>query len=647
MKNIDTSLPVNLPLLFRLRSQDCEDVTIQAAKDSSGNFKYYTFKEFYEQVILFALALKELGIERGDQVALISDNRREWLISDVALLSLGAADVPRGCDSMGTEIRYIISYAECAYGFFENTRQLQKVLDNTQEVPLFKTAILFDGYAEDIALSAKEKGITLYSFNQLMENGKKIGLEHRSEIESEMDKTKGDDVATLIFTSGTTGVPKGVMLTHRNYMVQLEVVHNVLHVKKGDMWLSVLPVWHSFERVVQYIAITLKSGIAYSKPIASVMLPDMAIIRPQWMCGVPRLWESLAQGVYRSMRKSGGVKYALFNFFVSVGKKYACSKEYITGRIPRFSKRVPLFDFIVGIIPFIFLWPLYQLGNILVYKKIKEKLGGRLECGISGGGALQPDTDLFYRGIGVHLLEGYGITEAGPVLSVRNSKKPRPGCVGVVYPCSEIKIVQEEHGIILSDKPLPAGKKGMILARGEQIMKGYYKQPELTALAIDKDGWLNTGDVGMLTLDNEIKITGRAKDTIVLLGGENIEPLGIESALTSSSYIETAVLMGQDKKYLGALIVPSKDMIQSFAKETGLTYTSYEELLESAEIANLVRSEIDNQVSSKTGFRTCELVSKFVLLPDSFTVGKELSGKQEFMRHKIAEMYKEQIATLF
>jgi long-chain acyl-CoA synthetase len=647
MKNIDTSLPVNLPLLFRLRSQDCEDITVQASKDSTGTFKYYTFKEFYEQVILFALALKELGIKRGDHVALISDNRREWLITDVALLSLGAADVPRGCDSMGTEIRYIISYAECTYGFFENTRQLQKVLDNIQEVPLFKTAILFDGYSEDIALTAKEKGITLYSFQQLMEKGKTIGLEHRSEIESEMDKTKGDEVATLIFTSGTTGVPKGVMLTHRNYMAQLEVVHTVLHVKKGDMWLSVLPVWHSFERVVQYIAITLKSGIAYSKPIASVMLPDMAAIRPQWMCGVPRLWESLAQGVYRSMKKAGGIKYTLFNFFVTVGKKYIVAKEYVTGRIPRFSQRVRLFDFIAGIIPFLFLWPLYQLGNVLIYKKIKEKLGGRLECGISGGGALQPDTDLFYRGIGVRLLEGYGITEAGPVLSVRNSKKPRPGCVGVVYPCSEIKIVQEEQGTILNNQPLPAGKKGMILARGDQIMKGYYKQPELTASVIDKDGWLNTGDIGMLTLDNEIKITGRAKDTIVLLGGENIEPLGIESALTSSSYIETAVLMGQDKKYLGALIVPVKDMLQSFAKETGLTYTSYEELLESAEIANLIRSEIDNQVSSKTGFRTCELVSKFVLLPESFTVGKELSGKQELMRHKIAQMYKEEIGTLF
>ena len=291
--------------------------------------------------------------------------------------------------------------------------------------------------------------------------------------------------------------------------------------------------------------------------------------------------------------------------------------------------------------------PLYALGNVLVYKKIRGKLGGRIVCALSGGGALQPDIDAFYQAIGFPLIEGYGITEAAPVLSVRWPFKARLGCVGQVFPCAEVKIVAEEHGKIVSDVPLPPGKKGLVLARGRQIMKGYYKRPDLTEQAIDNGGWLNTGDLGIMTYDGEIKITGRAKDTIVLLGGENIEPQVIESALCSSDFIESVVVMGQDKKYLGALIVPSKDNIVNYASEHGLTTEDYEELLNSQPILNLIRNEIDSKVSAEAGFRVCERIYRFALLQNSFTVGRELSGKQEMMRHKIVDLYKKEIESLF
>ena len=287
------------------------------------------------------------------------------------------------------------------------------------------------------------------------------------------------------------------------------------------------------------------------------------------------------------------------------------------------------------------------LGDILVFKKIRAKLGGRLTTAVSGGGALQPDTDAFFHAIGFPLLEGYGITEAAPVLAVRDPSKPRTGCVGQVFPCSQIKIVAEEHGKIISDEPLPPGKRGLVLARGRQIMKGYYKRPDLTEQVVDKDGWLNTGDLGMLSFDNEIKITGRAKDTIVLLGGENIEPQVIESALRGSPYIETVAVMGQDKKYLGALIVPSKESVLMYAQEKGLSVKSYEDLLNNQQIISLIRSEIDERISAEEGFRVCERIYRFALLPESFTVGKELSGKQEMMRHRIVDIYKKQIDTLF
>ena len=365
------------------------------------------------------------------------------------------------------------------------------------------------------------------------------------------------------------------------------------------------------------------------------------------MCGVPRLWESLAKGVNRAMKKEGGIKYALFNFFISVGTKYAWAKEHITGCACRFNYRPRLFDFIVGIMPFIALWPFHALGELLVYRKIREKMGGRITAAISGGGALQHETDCFYRAIGFKLLEGYGITEAAPVLSVRNIHKPRPGCVGEIYPSAEIKVVAEKNGSPISSEPLKPGETGLVLARGDQIMKGYYKKPELTAGVIDKDGWLNTGDLGKLTFDGEIKITGRAKDTIVLQNGENIEPLGIETALCGSPYIETAVVFGQDEKFLAALIVGSKANIMSYAEEHNIQCKEYEELISRPEIEDLIRCEIDNIVSASNGFKPCERIFRFVILDKSFEIGRELSAKQEFMRHKVAELYKDKIAELF
>lgn len=565
----------------------------------------------------------------------------------MALLSLGAIDVPRGTDSMSSEIRFIIEFAECKYGIFANIRQLEKVLENLSSVPLFKTAILFDSPSKQEHDTITAQGITLFSFTEIMTQGKKIGLQNAFLIEQEMEQTETHAVATIIFTSGTTGVPKGVMLTHRNYIAQLEVVHHVLTVKEGDMWLSVLPVWHSFERVMQYIALTLKSGIAYSKPIASVMMPDFLSIRPQWMCAVPRLWESLAQGIYRTMRKKGGISLSVFLFFIAIGKKYTWAKEYITGKVPRFRRRLRIIDFLLGIIPAIILFPLYMLGEILVYKKIREQLGGQITAVISGGGALQDETDAFYRAINLKLLEGYGITEAGPILSVRDCKNPRPNCVGVIYPSSSIKIVKEENGIALNDTPLKPGKQGLIYARGEQIMKGYYKQAELTKATIDLYGWLNTGDLGMLTYDNEIKITGRAKDTIVLSGGENIEPLVIENALCGSKYIETAMVVGQDKRYLAALIIPLQSEITTFAHINHIKYIHYSELLEDDIIQELMSEEIKKRVNSTTGFRLCERIVRFTLLPKSFTIGKELSAKQELVRHKINAIYSTEIEQLF
>ena len=646
----DESVGKNLVQMLRSRKELCPETVLQYVKNSKGEEKKYdtyTYRDVYGKVIEFACALKNLGIKRGDKVGLISDNRREWLITDFAVLSLGASDVPRGCDSMGTEIRFILNFVECQVCFFENQKQLSKVLEKIEEVPSLKKAVIFEKADESVFQLAESKGITVINFAELEESGKKASLEEKNAVEHEIDLTSGSDLATIIFTSGTTGTPKGVMLTHDNYIAQCEVVNSVLtYVKPGDKWLSVLPVWHAFERTINYLIISLKNGIIYSKPIGSVMLEDMAALKPETMCGVPRLWESMAQAFFRAMKKKGGVTLALFNAAVSTGKAYSRAKELVFGLVCRYQKRSRILDFMAGILPFIILTPANALFELIIFKKIRAKFGGHMKYAISGGGSLQPETDAFFHAINFKLLEGYGITEAAPVLSVRSPEKPRSGCVGEIYPSAKIKVVAMEDGEPAGTEPLPPGRQGLILAYGRQIMKGYYKRDDLTAKVINS-GWLNTGDIGMMTYDNEIKISGRAKDTIVLLGGENIEPLSIEQAICASSYVETAVLQGQDQKYIAALIVPAKEAVIEYASENNIAYETYDSLLEANEIQELFRHEIDSRISAENGFRTCERIYKFVLLGKSFEQGKEINAKMEVMRHKVAKIYQKQILSMF
>ena len=360
------------------------------------------------------------------------------------------------------------------------------------------------------------------------------------------------------------------------------------------------------------------------------------------MTSVPRIWEALRAGVYRNASSGSAVKRGLFKFFVSVSSTHEKFKNMLIGRTPQFRRRFVPFDMLVALFPFLLLCPLRGLGNVLVFKKIKAMLGGRLKAGISGGGALPAAVDKFFAAMGICVLEGYGLTEAAPVLAVRYFKHPVPETIGPPFPEMEVVIRSPETG-----KEMPPGQKGVLFARGEQIMRGYYKKPEETQRVIDKDGWLNTGDIGLKTFKGEIKLTGRAKDTIVLMGGENIEPVPIENKIRDSEYIDHAVIVGQDQKYLGALIVPNFERLEAFAKENSLTYMDNETLVELPEIAELIHAEITERVNRKTGFRGFEMIYRSAVLPKPFMPGVELSGKQDYKRHVIVEIYKKQVDKLF
>lgn len=605
-------------------------------KDADGVFQSTTFAELYDQVREFAAGLQKLGVKRGDRIGLMSDNRQEWFVSDLAIQALGAADVPRGTDSTADEITYILEFSQCSLTVLENKRQLEKVVANLAKMPELKEAIVLD---PDFDLEKADAGrLKVHTYRSILESGKDAD---KAIIEAEIDKGEPDDVMTLIYTSGTTGEPKGVMLTHTNYLHQVKHVPELIFVGPGDRWLSVLPVWHSFERIMQYVALGTGSALCYSKPVGSILLADMQLVRPTWMASVPRIWESVRDGIYRKVNQGGGIKKVLFLFFVSVGAVWSSSAKMVKGHVARYKKRSRLLDAIIGFLPFVLLWPLKALGDVLVFKTIKDKLGGKFVAGISGGGGLPAHVDAFFQAAGILLLEGYGLTESAPVLSLRHQARPVPGTIGPAFPETELKIIGEDGNQV------GPGEIGVLYARGPQVMKGYYRKEELTAEVLDKDGWLNTGDLSMMTYDKEYKIVGRAKDTIVLLGGENIEPAPIEDKLKLSPYISLPVVVGQDKKYLGALILVDPDNVKTWAQENNLGYADEEELFTGPEVHNLLSGEISGLISSANGFKMFERITKFTVLPKPFEVSKELSGKQEVKRHVVDKMYAKEIKTLF
>ncbi len=613
----------------------------QLSKDSKGVFKPTTYQELYNSAAAFAAGLKNLGVARGDKVGLIADNRKEWLSSDLAIIGLGAADVPRGCDATVQEIAYILSWSECKLAILENEKQLKKIFEARSSMPQLEAIILYDPAEEAALKEATAQGLAVHVFETVLEDGKKYLTSHPDFFKEEVAKGTKTDLATIIYTSGTTGDPKGVMLSHGNFLHQTDYIPGLIGVNPGEIFLSVLPVWHSFERILQYIILKSGATVAYSKPIGSILLADMQAVQPHWFPSVPRIWESVKDGIYKNIKQSSKVKRALFSFFVGVGESFAYFRNHMLGRYPRFSPRSRIIEMALALVPFILLAPLWALGNVLVYKKIKAKLGKRFIAGVSGGGALPGAVDRFFDAIGVLILEGYGLTETAPVLGFRLKHHPVIGTVGPIHRGTEIKILGEKG------ETLGPGQKGVIHVRGPQVMEGYYKRPDLTARILDKDGWLNTGDLGMLSYDGEIKITGRAKDTIVLLGGENIEPLPIEQRLCESSYIQQAVVLGQDEKFLAALIVPRQENLIAWADENSIPYNDYETLLQQPEVKELIDSEVSSLVSPKNGFKPFERIFRFALLPEAFQPGRELSAKQEIKRHAIVELYKKQIRGLF
>lgn len=630
-----------IPQMLKEIALQYPDVAAQYGKDAQGNFHPVTYKQLLDTSYHFGGGLLSLGTTRGEHVGLLADNRKEWLQADMGIMGIGAVDVPRGCDATERELRFIFSMAECKTIVVENETQVLKVLDFKESLPHLVRFISFDEVKEEVKEKSKAAGVEVLQFGEVLKIGEEYCQKNPSKLEEEFEKGTSEDLACIIFTSGTTGEPKGVMLTHGNFLAQLEDLKERIYLYPGERALSVLPVWHAFERLCEYVVLCQAAAICYSKPIGSVMLPDFQKINPQMLPAVPRVFEAVYEGVYRTMRKTGGVVYALFRFFVGVAKVHSRIHRHLFRQTARLKNDHLLLSWIVLFIPWLLLYPLKALGGVIVFKKIRAKLGTSFRGGISGGGALPPQIDEFFWAIGVNLVEGYGLTETAPVVSVRPFRAPVFGTIGRPLKDVEVRIVDEEGNV------LPKCQKGTVQVKGPTVMKGYYKREDLTAKVIDKDGWFDTGDIGLITLGGELVLKGRIKDTIVLRGGENIEPLTIEMKLNNSRYIAQSMVVGQDQRFLGAIIVPSEEEIVGYAQEQQIPYEDYSGLLKTQEIKKLIDSEIQTAISAKNGFRLFEKISRFFILDKPFVVGETLSAKQEIMRHKISEIYAKEIAELF
>jgi long-chain acyl-CoA synthetase len=626
--------------MLRKRAREDPDIIVQYIKEDGG-FKPKTYRQFYQEIRYTAGGLLELGVKRGDHVGIISDNRQEWMVTDFGILSLGAADVPRGCDATAQEIAYILGFTGCSLVFAENQKQVRKVLSVREELAALKTLVSYDPVDPETEAEVAAAGLKLLYFPILGALGQKHEALKPGDAEAEMEKGETGDLATIIFTSGTTGEPKGVMLSHGNFLAQLPAFAVILDLKPGEIWLSVLPVWHVYERLMEYGIFFYKNGIAYSKPVVPVLMADFQAVKPQWLASVPRVWEAVMDGIYRNIKQQGGFRKRFFDCAVSYGLVYSYFKDLTFGLLPNFHGRIRVLDAVTGFLPWVLLLPGYGIATLLVYRRLWERLGGRFRAGISGGGNLPAKVDHFFNAVGIRLQEAYGLTETAPLVTVRRWRASRRGTIGQVLPNTEARVIDGKG------RSLPPGRNGLILVRGDQVMKGYYRKPELTAAVLSPEGWFNTGDIGMLSCDNELRITGRAKDTIVLRGGENVEPVPIELKLRESEYIHQCAVVGQDQKYLAALIVPVQNTVMAFAEENSIPIVDYESLLQQPEINEIIASEVADLVNPKTGFKPFERVFKFRLLSKPFETGRELSGKQELLRHRIQALYAREIRDLF
>lgn len=563
------------------------------ATKRNGSWTNTTLEDFQTKVRLFALGLHSMGVKHGDRIALHSENSVEWMIADQAILSVGAVNVPIYSTQPGDQIKYIIEDSGSKIYLFSQDKLFNNFKDLYKKVEGLKVVCL---------VSTGEQGITM--MDEVIDSGKKLDEENPSLFDELRSTVKPEDLASFIYTSGTTGKPKGVMLTHYNISsnVQYSVERIPFDIEKerGGKILSYLPLSHIFERMLNYLYMNIGYPIYYIEVVEEIK-DDLAFHKPMFFATVPRLLEKIHTGIINKVGSATGIKQKLGLWAIGLAESYSINNPP------------------TGLAAF-----KMKIADILVYKKIRAGFGGNLIGVISGGAALSPNLMNFFTAIGLQCQQGYGLTETSPVLSVTTVGSIREGSSGKKLRCVELEIADD----------------GEILARGPNIMQGYYNNQEATAEVMTSDGWFKTGDVGRIDDEGFLYITDRKKDIFKLSTGKYVAPQHVENTLLNSPLIEQVVVLGASRKFCSALMVPNMDAIREKLGSDAENKPDFNQQVE-----NLIQKEVDklNELLPEW-----EQIKKFALLDDIFSIdGGELTPTMKTKRRVVHDKYKGEIEKIY
>ncbi len=560
-----------------------------------------TGQEVFEMVKNASYGLASLGIQPKDPVSILSTNCRRWAYSDYAIATRGATSITVYPTLIASQVQYIVEHSDSRLIFAQDQSQMEKVVEIMGQCPELKAVVYFDE-----TLSYDEENII--SFNELMEKGKAFAAsEDAYDYKAEALKVAPEDILTLIYTSGTTGNPKGVMLKHSNLVSNMLSANARLRLDENDALLSFLPLSHSFERLVDYVGTHVGASITYAEGMDKV-IDNLKEVEPTMAVSVPRLFEKMYAGVQAKFAGGSFIKRKIAAWAVKTGYKYVEARN-ANQLTPKLIKRK-------------------NLADKLVFSKVQALLGSRFKLFASGGAPLAADIGSFFDAAGIKILEGYGLSETSPVITVNPPEDFRFGTVGPPIDGVEIKIADD----------------GEILSRGPHIMHGYYKDEAGTREAINEEGWFHTGDIGII-VDGYLKITDRKKNIIVTAGGKNIAPAPIEGALIMNKYFEQALVHGDKRKFISAILVPNFTEVGAWAAENNITDTTPEALCENEQVYDMLMGVVEEVMKD---FSSYEAVKKIIILPKEFSVEDgTFTPTLKIKKRVVEERYKAKLDALY
>ncbi len=598
-----------------------------------------TFRETLDNVKKLAAGFSFYGIRAGDHVGFFINNRYEWILTDFALTGLMAVTIPRGSDTTPKEVQFIYGHSDSRYLIVENITQLKDLDGIFKEQGWEDTEKIFvvdSADADDLPEYLKGK---IVFYPELFSAGEREYKKDPDLLERSRKTVKPEDVMTIVYTSGTTGNPKGVMLTHGNLVQNVLANTPRLEIDPsiGEVSVVMLPSWHVYERAFEYCAFFAGVTIVYSSP--KNFAADLKEEKPHILITVPRIWESIYQKLIKRMGTFPKYKRYILFFFIKLNQLHLSGRNYLRGGYISFKKRafpVKAAAVLVNAIIYFTTAPGHWLADKM-FVPFRDSVGGRLRGAASAAGSLPKYLDELFNSLGITIVNAYGMTECGPGILSRTFYRNTFGTIGIPFDNVIVEIRRDDGSIA------DIGEKGIIYTAGPQVMKGYYKNPKATAAVLDKKGWLNTGDIGIRLENSEVVIVGRAKDTIVLTGGENVEPEPIEDKIKESVYIDHAVVLGQDRKQLSAVVAVNEDELMKLAAE--LKVAEYDMYTED-KIYTVLMKEVNSLVSREHGFKTFERISRILPVRNDFSIGKELTQTLKIKRKYIEERYKNLIARL-